>query len=246
MIGVRFSDCSDMNSRGIHAIPNALLSKARCPAVMVELGSLTNPEDEQRLIDPSFQLSLADGASRQLARYVGTIARWQGTAVQPTLVFRPDRFLRGGVLVFGPFRALIDPSAQQPNFLRRQRRPARRHLRLHLIPGDHVNQPAPCRISGEDRRPRVPPAKRVGFAVQPQPAHLVRGTVTARTALLENRADLRVEIHRAACRGRQLLRRRQSECERERQDRDGESGAKHWLLAKHMPRESVNGRIKFR
>lgn len=40
--------------------------------------------------------ALADGPSRQLARYVATVAAWQGTAVQPTLVFRPDRFLRGG------------------------------------------------------------------------------------------------------------------------------------------------------
>lgn len=40
--------------------------------------------------------SLADGPSRQLARYVAMVAAWQGTPVQPTLVFRPDRFLRGG------------------------------------------------------------------------------------------------------------------------------------------------------
>jgi len=40
--------------------------------------------------------SLADGDSRQLARYVAMIAAWQQTSVRPTLVFRPDRFLRGG------------------------------------------------------------------------------------------------------------------------------------------------------
>lgn len=40
--------------------------------------------------------SLADGASRQLARHVATIAAWERTPVQPVLVFRPDRFLRGG------------------------------------------------------------------------------------------------------------------------------------------------------
>lgn len=34
--------------------------------------------------------------SRELARYVDTIATWERTPVQPTLVFRPDRFLRGG------------------------------------------------------------------------------------------------------------------------------------------------------
>jgi Peptidase family M28 len=40
--------------------------------------------------------SLADGPSRQLARHVATIAAWEQTPVQPTLVLRPDRFLRGG------------------------------------------------------------------------------------------------------------------------------------------------------
>lgn len=37
-----------------------------------------------------------DGTSRQLARYVATVAAWENTTVQPMLVFRPDRFLRGG------------------------------------------------------------------------------------------------------------------------------------------------------
>lgn len=37
-----------------------------------------------------------DAPSRQLARYVATVAAWQGTAVRPQLVFRPDRLLRGG------------------------------------------------------------------------------------------------------------------------------------------------------
>ncbi len=38
----------------------------------------------------------SDSASRQLARYVAEVAEWEGTDVKPMLVFRPDRFLRGG------------------------------------------------------------------------------------------------------------------------------------------------------
>lgn len=38
----------------------------------------------------------SDAPSRQLARFVAMLAAWHGTAVRPTLVFRPDRFLRGG------------------------------------------------------------------------------------------------------------------------------------------------------
>jgi Zn-dependent M28 family amino/carboxypeptidase len=38
----------------------------------------------------------SDAPSRQLARFVEMLAAWHGTKVRPTLVFRPDRFLRGG------------------------------------------------------------------------------------------------------------------------------------------------------
>lgn len=37
-----------------------------------------------------------DSPSRQLARFVHQVASWEGLAVQPLLVFRNDRFLRGG------------------------------------------------------------------------------------------------------------------------------------------------------
>ena len=38
----------------------------------------------------------SDSPSRQLARYIAEIAAWQQTRVRPELVFRADRFLRGG------------------------------------------------------------------------------------------------------------------------------------------------------
>ena len=38
----------------------------------------------------------SDGPSRQVARYVADVARREATDVQPMLVFRNDRFLRGG------------------------------------------------------------------------------------------------------------------------------------------------------
>jgi Zn-dependent M28 family amino/carboxypeptidase len=38
----------------------------------------------------------SDSPSRELARYVAEVAAWQDLAVQPQLVFRHDRFLRGG------------------------------------------------------------------------------------------------------------------------------------------------------
>lgn len=38
----------------------------------------------------------SDSPSRELARYVLEVAGWEALAIQPVLVFRPDRFLRGG------------------------------------------------------------------------------------------------------------------------------------------------------
>jgi hypothetical protein len=38
----------------------------------------------------------SDSPSRELARHIATLADWHTTPVRPMLVFRPDRFLRGG------------------------------------------------------------------------------------------------------------------------------------------------------
>ncbi|MBL4698935.1 MAG: M20/M25/M40 family metallo-hydrolase [Phycisphaerales bacterium] len=38
----------------------------------------------------------SDSTSRQLARYIADVAKFNRTTVQPKLIFRPDRFLRGG------------------------------------------------------------------------------------------------------------------------------------------------------
>lgn len=38
----------------------------------------------------------SDGPSRQLARYIDEVGRWHGLSIVPQLVFRHDRFLRGG------------------------------------------------------------------------------------------------------------------------------------------------------
>lgn len=40
--------------------------------------------------------SESDGSSRQIARYIEDVAQIESCAVRPMMVFRPDRFLRGG------------------------------------------------------------------------------------------------------------------------------------------------------
>lgn len=53
----------------------------------------TLDEDLDRLRELS---ATSDSTSRQLARFVDTVARWHALPVQAKLVFRHDRFLRGG------------------------------------------------------------------------------------------------------------------------------------------------------
>jgi hypothetical protein len=50
-------------------------------------------EDLERIRELS---STHDSTSRQLARFIDTVARWHALPVQAKLVFRHDRFLRGG------------------------------------------------------------------------------------------------------------------------------------------------------
>lgn len=54
-----------------------------------------NP-DAQRLATIRLEGAENDSASRQLARFVAFVARRESTALRPMLVFRLDRFLRGG------------------------------------------------------------------------------------------------------------------------------------------------------
>ncbi len=52
--------------------------------------------DERQAMRIRSLASESDGDSRQLARFIADIARREATQAQPMLVFRPDRFLRGG------------------------------------------------------------------------------------------------------------------------------------------------------
>ncbi len=58
-------------------------------------GISRNPSATQ-LADLRAFSSESDSASRQIARFVDEVAAWHASSFRPTLVFRPDRFLRGG------------------------------------------------------------------------------------------------------------------------------------------------------
>ena len=77
--------------------PNELgeRSLARASVRVFSQGLPSNLEDRD-LQQVRRLSSFSDSRSRQLARYVAEVARLQRTTVQPMLIFRRDRFLRGG------------------------------------------------------------------------------------------------------------------------------------------------------
>jgi N-acetylmuramoyl-L-alanine amidase len=56
-------------NRGLHKANYQVLVKTRCPAVLIEMGFVSNPWDAQRLREPGTQHSLAQAIARALERF---------------------------------------------------------------------------------------------------------------------------------------------------------------------------------
>ncbi len=58
-----------LSNRGVKQAPFRVLMGAAMPAVLIELGFLSNPEEETRLRDPSYRAQLTDALVRAITRY---------------------------------------------------------------------------------------------------------------------------------------------------------------------------------
>jgi hypothetical protein len=53
----------------VYAIPNALFKQSGRPSILIEVGCLTNPEDEASLLDQSFQATIAVAISNGIEAF---------------------------------------------------------------------------------------------------------------------------------------------------------------------------------
>jgi N-acetylmuramoyl-L-alanine amidase len=58
-----------LRDRGVKQAPFRVLMGAAMPAVLVELGFLSNPQEERRLQDPAYRAQLVDALVRAISRY---------------------------------------------------------------------------------------------------------------------------------------------------------------------------------
>jgi N-acetylmuramoyl-L-alanine amidase len=58
-----------LRDRGVKQAPFRVLRGAAMPAVLVELGFLSNPDEEKKLLEPEYRSQLADALARAVARY---------------------------------------------------------------------------------------------------------------------------------------------------------------------------------
>lgn len=82
-----------MSPRGLQQAPFRVLVGANMPAVLVEMGFLSNPEQEEKLTSTTFQTAIVNGLLRSIIRYRDEVAR----GVSPTgpAAFAPPDELQG-------------------------------------------------------------------------------------------------------------------------------------------------------
>ncbi len=83
MIQEELNQALGLRNRGVKQAPFVVLNGAAMPAVLVEFGFLSNPDEVRRLRDPEYQSELADAIARAFVRYraPGTVADGGGVEV---------------------------------------------------------------------------------------------------------------------------------------------------------------------
>lgn len=73
MVQAELNQTLQIRDRGVKQAPFRVLVGADMPAVLVELGFLSNPEEETKLQDPAYRSQLIDALVQAIARYKQTV-----------------------------------------------------------------------------------------------------------------------------------------------------------------------------
>ncbi|HYX22733.1 MAG TPA: N-acetylmuramoyl-L-alanine amidase, partial [Thermoanaerobaculia bacterium] len=69
MIQGELNEMLKLKDRGVKQAPFRVLMGATMPAVLVELGFISNPDEEKKLKDAAYREQLVDALSRAIAHY---------------------------------------------------------------------------------------------------------------------------------------------------------------------------------
>lgn len=83
LVQAELNDLWQIRDRGVKQAPFRVLKGATMPAILVEVGFLSNPEDARRLGDPAFRARIAESLFRALERYRQQYAVLVGAAPAP-------------------------------------------------------------------------------------------------------------------------------------------------------------------
>lgn len=82
LVQQEFNASLGLLDRGVKQAPFRVLRGANMPAILVELGFISNPEEERKLQDPAYQRQLVDALVRALNAYRGEPAQTAGDALE--------------------------------------------------------------------------------------------------------------------------------------------------------------------
>jgi N-acetylmuramoyl-L-alanine amidase len=83
MIQGELNEMLQLKDRGVKQAPFRVLMGATMPAVLVELGFISNPDEEKKLKDPAYREQLVDALSRAIAHYKAQVENQPETTPAP-------------------------------------------------------------------------------------------------------------------------------------------------------------------
>lgn len=90
MVQGELNETLQLKDRGVKQAPFRVLMGATMPAVLVELGFLSNPDEEKKLQDPAYRTALVDSLTRAVGRYKALVENREEPAPEGAVPSTPS------------------------------------------------------------------------------------------------------------------------------------------------------------